>query len=73
MKISLKKVAVSVAALSLVLAPAANAATLKASGSTFVAGLVDKCKVSYQKTLAIHLIMLVVDQVQVRLHLQMAP
>ena len=49
MKNSLKKVAVAAAALSLVLIPAANAATLKASGSTFVAGLVDKCKVNYQK------------------------
>ena len=49
MKNYIKKAAVAVTALSLVLAPAANAAVLKASGSTFVAGLVDKCKVQYQK------------------------
>jgi len=48
MKKSLKKAAVAIAALSLILAPAANAAVLKASGATSVAGLIDKCKADYQ-------------------------
>jgi len=48
MKNSLKKVAVAVTALSIVLTPAANAAVLKASGATSVSGLIDKCKADYQ-------------------------
>jgi len=48
MKNSLKKGAVIVAALSLALAPAANAAVLKAAGATSVSGLIDKCKADYQ-------------------------
>ena len=48
MKKSLKKAAVVVAALSLILVPAANAAVLKAAGATSVAGLIDKCKADYQ-------------------------
>ena len=48
MKKSLKKAAVTVAALTLIFAPAANAAVLKASGATSVAGLIDKCKADYQ-------------------------
>ena len=48
MKKSLKNAAVAIAALSLILAPAANAAVLKAAGATSVAGLIDKCKADYQ-------------------------
>ncbi|MGI9198896.1 MAG: substrate-binding domain-containing protein [Candidatus Nanopelagicaceae bacterium] len=48
MKQSLKKAAVLVTALSVVLVPAANAAVLKASGATSVSGLIDKCKADYQ-------------------------
>jgi phosphate transport system substrate-binding protein len=48
MKNSLKKVAVAVTALSLILIPAANAAELKVSGASSVAGLIDKCKTDYQ-------------------------
>ena len=48
MKNSLKKAAVVVAGLSLALAPAANAAVLKAAGATSVSGLIDKCKADYQ-------------------------
>jgi len=48
MKNSFKKAAVVATALSLVLAPAANAAVLKASGATSVSGLIDKCKADYQ-------------------------
>jgi len=48
MKKSLKKAAVVVAALSLILVPAANAVVLKAAGATSVSGLIDKCKADYQ-------------------------
>jgi len=48
MKKSLKKAVVAVAALSLILVPAANAAVLKAAGATSVSGLIDKCKADYQ-------------------------
>ena len=48
MKKSLKKAAVVLSALSLILIPAANAAVLKAAGATSVSGLIDKCKADYQ-------------------------
>ncbi len=45
---SLKVAVVGAAALALTIAPAANATVLKASGSTFIAGLIDACKAEYQ-------------------------
>ncbi|MFM8921552.1 MAG: substrate-binding domain-containing protein [Candidatus Nanopelagicaceae bacterium] len=48
MKFTLKKITVAVAAFSMLIIPAANAAVLKSSGASSVSGLVDKCKVDYQ-------------------------
>ena len=49
MKNAFKKIAVIGTAFSMIFIPAANALELKVSGASSVAGLIDKCKVDYQK------------------------